>query len=160
VPARRRALSADLTTRYSGRWHEANTPYHGFQHVDIDDQESDQTRAFSKNSSSFTQTATGDLVVTWGFRPAHDYNSVIQLRNLGFFLVWFDGDRLTALQHFNRRGTVEETMFHRQIRNITITGVVDALSAPQINPFETDGEFRTRESIADELLALYDEQGR
>jgi hypothetical protein len=133
---------------------------YGFQHVDIEDLESAQTRAFSMNASNFIQAATGDLVVTWGFRPLQDLVSVIQLReHLGFFPVWFDGDRAAALRHFNLRPTgLPESEFHMQIHNITVKDVVNTLKAPQIDPFEADGEFRAKESIAIELLGLCDGQ--
>ena len=133
--------------------------HYGFQHVNLEDIKSVQTRKFWVNPSGFTQAATGDLVATWGF-PPRLLGIVDEFRNLGFFVLWFDGARDAALRHFNRRATVPERQFHVQMGKVKNSGVVSALDAPQINPFEEDGEFRPSECIAKEILDLEERRRR
>jgi len=68
----------------------------------------------------------GKVIVTWGFWP-QDYpeiETIKKLKERGFVLIWFDGDRSAALKAFNRRGDVPEHLFRAQIKRIDDSDVI------------------------------------
>ena len=137
---------------------------HGFQHVN---REAHRPPEFTEDPRAFIETHQGDMVATWGFRPlpdengVNDFDGVIMLRDVGFFVVWFDGDRPAALREFIRREreedpTKRQVSFYKQMFYVESSGVVSALNAPQINTFDANGEFCAPESITSTLLDLWE----
>lgn len=95
-----------------------------------------------------------DLVLTWGFLPAQDHQRVQYLRTLGFTLVWFDGDKQAARRVFVKRGEPKETAFDQQLNLINSFGVTSYLRPIEYNTFDETGNFKKKEVIAQDLLAL------
>ena|SRR5437879_10396803 len=127
---------------------------HGFKHFDIEYYLTNQMAERLCRELDAALRSGSDIVVTWGFLPVHDVPNIESLRAAGFRLIWFDGNRAAALREFNRRGTVKEEMYHLQIRNIEEAGVVDKLKPALINPFDEEGEFKSKPEIAAEVLRL------
>ena len=123
----------------------------GFLHIDMEE----KPQRFSRSTNKFLASTDEDLVVTWGFSPV-DLSAVQRVQRLGFFTTWFDGNRDAALRSFNRRGTVEERMFHIKLNNIEVCQIVSHLQHVQVNTFDEDGEFRSQKDIADEILHEYE----
>ncbi len=125
---------------------------HGVLHVDI---ELDQYRSSFSDKTSFVQSLSDPVVITWGFHPLYDEEAILFLKKSGFFLVWLDGDRQASHQAFTKRNTVPEDLYNIQMENIESTQIISKVK-PQsfINPFDTDGKFRPVEEIAQELMAL------
>jgi gluconate kinase len=88
-----------------------------------------------------------DLVITWGFVPAHGLPYVLELRSMGFRWVWLDGDRDAARRAFAARGTVSEELLDAQLARIA-TMDMDALNPEIVNPFDDAGRFRSLDEIA------------
>ena len=79
----------------------------GFLHYDLEEQQT--LNRFASNPAQFIADAVSqkrNVVVTWGFVPDHQpsIEAVLQFRNSGFKLIWFDGNRAAALREFQKRG--------------------------------------------------------
>src|SRR5262249_55548310 len=93
----------------------------GFVHYDLEDQQT--LNRFGTNPARFIAEALAEnsnVVVTWGFVPDDQPSlaAVSQLRAGGFKLIWFDGDRASALRQFQKRATVSELSFYLQMFRI------------------------------------------
>jgi adenylate kinase family enzyme len=124
----------------------------GFVHYDLEDQQT--LNRLASNPAQFFADAVGqkrNVVVTWGFVPDNQpsIEAVLQFRNSGFKLIWFDGDRPSALQQFQKRGTVSEELFYLQLFRIENSKIVEQLNPTVINPFDDHEQFKP----AAELLA-------
>jgi hypothetical protein len=64
-------------------------------------------------------------------------------------LIWFDGDRPSALRQFQKRSTVSEELFYLQMFRIENSKIVEQLRPMVVNPFDDDEQFKP----AAELLA-------
>jgi gluconate kinase len=124
----------------------------GFTHLDVEHYLThslihDLNRAISQALQSH-----GSSVITWGFLPVQDLDNIKALMAAGFRIVWFDGNREAALREFNKRGTVEERLFHLQVGNIDKAKVVEVLKPIPINPFDNAGVFRTKDAISNDIF--------
>jgi hypothetical protein len=93
------------------------------------------------------------VVITWGFVPGVDDNTVRRLQAMGFRMVWFDGNRAAARREFLKRGTVGEDLLNLQMARIATLDLV-SFQPMQFNPFDANGEFLPRSVIAGRLVAL------
>jgi hypothetical protein len=94
---------------------------------------------------------TGEsVVITWGFIPGVDDETIRSLQEMGFVLVWFDGDRVAARHAFLARGDVSEELFDIQMARIDNLDLA-SFKPVYLNPFH-NGKFRDRGEIAKELL--------
>ena len=79
-----------------------------FVHYDLEDYQT--LNRFAANSRQFISDVVAlkkNLVVTWGFLPDQIQTAlVLQFRDAGFKLIWFDGNRPAALRAFLKRGTL------------------------------------------------------
>jgi adenylate kinase family enzyme len=93
------------------------------------------------------------IVVTWGFVPDHQYSLQIisQFRSAGFKLVWFDGDRPSALREFQKRRTVSEELFYLQMFRIENSKIIQQLMPTIVNPFDDDGQFKPAAELLEEI---------
>ena len=121
----------------------------GFVHVDLDDQQTLNGLAYDPAQFIAELTAQRrSVVVTWRFFPDEDIAAVLQFRNAGFKWIWFDGNRPAALREFQKRGTVQDELFHAQIDRVENSKIVERLRPTIINSFDQDGKFKP----ADRLL--------
>ena len=125
----------------------------GFLHYDLEEQHT--RNRFFPNPGQFIADAVGlkmNVVVTWGFVPDQVQTTlVLQFRNAGFKLIWFDGNRSAALREFNNRGTVTEELFHVQIQRIEKSRVVDVIKPLIINSFDQEGRFKPASQLLQEI---------
>ena len=64
---------------------------HSYVHMDM---ENDGTRErFRRDRSAFLTNLPEKVVITWGFHPQHDVGDILFLKESGFQLVWFAGNR-------------------------------------------------------------------
>jgi hypothetical protein len=133
---------------------------HGFRHIDFEREDGLELKRFWRfGERGFrTQVKTlklkkQDVVVTWGFVPDRQLEKAKAMRSAGFEWIWTDGDRAAARRVFVARGTVEEPLFDAQIKRIETFINPAQLGIRVVNPFDSIGNFRPLEEIADELLA-------
>ncbi len=125
----------------------------GFVHYDLEDAQT--ASRFAANPLQFLADAVGQkrsVVVTWGFLPDSTQTAlVLRFRAAGFKLIWFDGDRPSALRQFQKRGTVSEELFYLQMYRIEASKIVEQLKPTIINPFDDDGQFKPVEELLREI---------
>lgn len=92
-------------------------------------------------------------MISWGFSPDH-VADVLFLKEHGWFVVWFDGDRPAALKSFIARGTVPEAAFYAKMFAIERQRVPERI-APHacVDPFD-QSMFRPLDDIVQQLLRL------
>lgn len=98
-------------------------------------------------------TSGKSIVISWGFMPGYDDKEIKQIRNLGFSLIWFDGNRPAARQAFIKRNTVSVELLEVQMQKIEALDLI-ALKPVVFNPFDKDGVFLEKEEIAKVLLQV------
>jgi hypothetical protein len=109
--------------------------------------------SFLNDREKFVSSLSEPVVVTWGFRPVEDQEHILFLKRRGFFLAWMDGNRGASFKAFMRRGDVAEMMYYLQMFNIEHTQIIRVIEPQaQINPFQSNEEFRPVEDVAQELL--------
>ena len=125
----------------------------GFAHYDLEDQ-----RTLSRFSSlgqlvSELVSVKKNVVVSWGFNPVDppSLELIRLLRNAGFKLIWFDGNRAAALQAFRNRRTVSEELLAAQIQRIERNKIVEQLKPTIINSFDAYGQFKPPAELLDEI---------
>lgn len=137
--------------------------HHGFAHLDA------ELHAMSKPVSSREEweglwndflrrvehlKARGrDVVITWGFMPGVDDGTIRRLQEMGFTMVWFDGDRAAARREFLKRGTVPENLLNLQMSRIDSLDL-EAFRPQPFNPFDEKGQFLPHKMIAEQLIDL------
>ena len=126
----------------------------GFRHYDL---EEDQTsnRMFADPTGFIGDILRGnkDTVATWGFNPEHQpsVSLVLQFKNSGFNLIWFDGNRPAALREFIKRATVPEICFYLQMYRIEATNIIAIVNPVLVNPFDALGKFKTASELLEAL---------
>jgi adenylate kinase family enzyme len=126
-----------------------------FMHHDLEDQQTRTLNRFNADPAQFIGEMLNEkknIVVTWGFGPDCERSVflVLALRNAGFKLIWFDGNRPAALREFQKRATVQEIDFYRQMHRIEQSKIVERLKPTVINSFDDHGQFKpTRELLAE-----------
>lgn len=118
----------------------------GFTHLDY------EKPGFRKTAVQ-AAAIQGSVVISWGFMPGTDDDEVQSLRNAGFKLVWFDGNRESARREFIRRGTVAVMYLDIQMARIRRMDLTH-MGALVINTFDKNGEFLPVEEVA--ALVLQD----
>jgi adenylate kinase family enzyme len=125
----------------------------GFVHYDLEDQQT--LNRLAANPAQFIAeiiTRNENVVVTWGFVPDEMQTAiVVQFRNSGFKLIWFDGNRPAALREFQKRNTVPEELFYLQIYRIENSRIVAELRSIIINPFDAQGQFKPASELLSEI---------
>lgn len=91
-----------------------------------------------------------NVVITWGFMPGVDDVTIRKLQKTGYKLFWFDGNRAIARTIFLKRGTVSEAALNIQMAKINSMNL-DSFTPIIIDPFNSKGDFRTLEDIAQQI---------
>lgn len=88
-----------------------------------------------------------------GFVPDHELSlrSVLDFKDNGFKVVWFDGNRPAALREFIKRGTVAEVCFYVQMYKIESTNVIERIKPVIINPFDGHERFKPTAELLEEI---------
>ncbi len=121
--------------------------HHGFTHFDM---EVSRGEKFDQQFNTFN-ILEGNKVITWGFMPGTHDDIVLQFKNMGYRMIWFDGDRPSARREFIKRGTVSVDALNKQISRINKLDL--AIFNPiQINTFNQNGKFRDKEEICEEII--------
>ena len=127
---------------------------YGFIHWDVEKKNRIDELILSKS---------GNIVLTWGFVPKDDNIEIIQkLRNSGFDLIWFDGDRDAARREFVERDSKLEIdnfnsqlqLLEKQLQRIEDSDVIKRLKPRIINTFNKEHKFRQKEDIVNEILNI------
>jgi hypothetical protein len=92
------------------------------------------------------------VVISWGFLPAIDNIEIRRLIEMGFVMVWFDGEREVARREFLRRGTVSEEEFDVQVSRIEQLHL-ETFPHLKLDPFGPDRQFLPTETIVERILA-------
>src|SRR5688572_20076152 len=102
----------------------------GFVHFDFENPE--VLISFMTDQKRFIHDilkGNSSTVITWGFVPnGGQINAVKNLEASGFKLFWFDGNRPAALRAFQKRRTVSEEAFYRQMYQIENSKVIDKIN--------------------------------
>ena len=128
--------------------------HHGFTHVDLEEEH--RADKLVRDVDGFVQRLEAThkkLVFTWGFPPSlKTIEVVLRLKELGYRLIWLDGNRDAARSTFHRRGDVSESLFYRQIQNIEDYGVIEKIGATVVNVFDDTGHLVPVEATAEIVL--------
>lgn len=117
----------------------------GFVHYDLEDQQTlNRLTTFTQFISELLSLKKS-AVITWGFNPEDppSLELIRQLRNAGFKMIWFAGNRSAALQAFRERGTVSEQTLVAQMERIERSKIVERLKPTIINPMDENGRFKS-----------------
>lgn len=125
----------------------------GFAHFDLEDQETLSRFTTFAHLISELLSLNKSVVVTWGFNPEDPLSIELirQLRNAGFKLIWFDGNRPAALKAFRQRGSVSEQALAAQMQRIERAKVVERLKPTVIDPFDENGQFKPAAQLLQEI---------
>ena len=126
----------------------------GFLHYDLEEPQT--FSRFAANPMQFIANALSqhkNIVVTWGFVPDNQPSvaAVLQFRNSGFKLIWFDGNRQAALEQFQKRGTVPDALFELQMKRIEDSKIIDRLAPAVVDPFDDRGQFKPPQQLLAEI---------
>jgi adenylate kinase family enzyme len=129
---------------------------YGFVHHDLEEERT--LNRFARDPQPFIADILAlnkNTVVTWGFVPDHMQTSlVLQFREAGFKLIWFDGNRPAALREFRKRGTVPEELFHIQMQRIESSQVIEKINPAVIDSFDASGQFKKAAELLEELRSV------
>jgi hypothetical protein len=116
--------------------------HHGFVHVDVD-----RIGGLPRDLLNFGPRVALD----WGF-PARFLETVVDLRDKGVQLWWFDGDRAAAeMSYFARPSSPSRELFERQMNGIKARWkeIEAVFSGRTIQTVFEDGRYLTAEQIFD-----------
>jgi len=127
---------------------------YSYKHFNFED--SSNVHFYTQGTASeFIQSLTNENVVaTWGFRPFEDRQFVLDLKNIGFELIWFDGNRVAAFREFMRIKSQNEQAYYLQLYNIIASNIINIIQPITINTFNSEGEFRNKDEIAQAILGI------
>ena len=93
-----------------------------------------------------------DFIITWGFLPDTQLRAVLELRELAFEWIWFDGDRTLALTKYLGLGR-SRPHWDRQLDKIEqyIDPRIHELAPRIVDPFDA-GDYRPLEELAAEIV--------
>lgn len=91
----------------------------GYKHLDVEARGIDALLGFS-------EIEAGNLVISWGFVPRQDEQSIFKLKTKGFRLICMDGPRPLVRKHFKKRGTVD--LYYLDIQLHKIDNLLDIWS--------------------------------
>ena len=125
----------------------------GFAHYDLEDQQTLNRFGTIGQLISELLSSKKSVVVTWGFNPEDppSLNLLHQLRSAGFKLIWFDGNRPSAMRAFRTRGTVSEELLAAQMQRIERSKIVQRLNPLVIDTFDERGEFKPAAQLLEEI---------
>lgn len=118
----------------------------GYEHFDIEATFKKYGKEGMPMLREFLNKRADNKVMTWGFIPTEHDNQVKEFQNLGYEMIWFDGDRDSARREFLKRGTVSEDLFDLQLSKIASMDL-NKFTPIKINTFDKNGEFLTHEEI-------------
>ena len=127
----------------------------GFVHLDVED-----TLPKPNSETILNETIANcinenkDLVITWGFMPVVDDQSIASLRAAGAKLVWFDGDRPSARKAFIERGTVPEGLLDNQMAKIEKIDVASVYNPIFYNTLDENGVFKSKDQMSHDLIVI------
>lgn len=106
-----------------------------YKHINFEDGASLNRFALNPTTYTSTELSQGDIVITWGFVPVEEQIKIVNdLKNYGFKLVWFDGNRLAAFREYLKEGR-QEKAFYLQMYRIEDSNVIAVIEPTVINTF-------------------------
>ena len=135
----------------------------GFAHYDLEDpQFLGRFRTIDQLISELLSSEK-NVVVTWGFNPEDPPSIELlqQLKNAGFKLIWFDGNRETALKRFELRAKSKSVSiseyylrmseFYTQMYRIETSNIIATLKPTIVNSFDSQSEFKPAAQVLEEI---------
>ena len=117
----------------------------GYKHLD---NEAALKRGDLKTIQDFLAHPAEDKVVTWGFVPEVDDAGVKQFLDMGYQMIWFDGNREAARREFLKRAdTPVEDLDNQMIR--IEKHDLEKFKPIRINTFSADGVFLDKEKVVE-----------
>lgn len=128
----------------------------GYLHVDMEADSFRGRRELEDDAETFLGkfSDVSDVVLSWGFGPYMDRQTVDQLLAAGFSLVWLDGDHVISLRNFLARehgDPRKESDYYDQMHMILATEITQRVSLIRVDPF-IKGGFRPVQEIAAEIM--------
>lgn len=128
---------------------------HGFKHLDVEVVlQSPNPAEIIQQTIKEAQNNDSDLVITWGFQPGSDDQTVIAIKNLNAKLIWFDGNREAAKRAFIKRGGVSIDLLDIQMGRINSVNIIETFNPISFNTFDDNGEFLDKAEIVKQLTEL------
>lgn len=126
----------------------------GFVHYDFENMNT--LGLFSQDIPGFISNALVQpkVVISWGFMPYGHTEHVLHMKNKGFTLIWFDGNRDAAFREFMRRGDVSEQAYRIQLANIDSSHVIEQIQPIIFDTFDNKGQFKNLHTIALDIIQL------
>ena len=137
---------------------------HSFIHVDMEGD--NKLQELSVDPDRFLTELINSpqkVVITWGFAP-NDWaiDKINKLKNNGFKLIWFDGNRKTALKKFIEREEKKgekslkkaKLAFSAQMNAIDSSNVIVKIEPIIVNTFTKDADFKPCNMIVEEIFNL------
>ncbi len=120
----------------------------GYLHIDVEERQLKNLPWDFRNLNPDQEK----VVLTWGFWPKDPEIGIIKsLKDSGFKLVWFDGNRDVARREFNRRGSVPPQAFDLQVKRIDDSKVIQDIKPIVVDPFDHRGLFKSVDQILEEI---------
>lgn len=129
---------------------------YGYKHINME--EDHRTSTILENFDDFCEKnleKPENLVLTWGFSPDKETIDVVnKLRERGFRVFWFDGDRKVARQATMRRSDFDLNVLQVQMQALDAWQVPEKIGAKVVDVFGPEGNFRAGEEVAREMGVL------
>jgi deoxyadenosine/deoxycytidine kinase len=138
-----------------------------FVHHDLEDRQA--LNRFAANPGQFIADVVAqrkNVVITWGFNPQDppSLELIRQLRNAGFKLIWFDGNREGALVRFEARAKSKSSSmaeyylrmheFYQQLYRIEASKIIETLRPVVVDSFDSQGQFKSAADLLEEISQL------
>jgi len=122
--------------------------HYEFNHHDFEEHFNNPT-----GLEKFIQNSSLNKVITWGFVPGGHDTVINSIQDLGYIMIWFDGNRVAARKAFMARGTVPEILLDLQMERI-VKMDLQKFNPIQFNTFDCDGNFLNVDFICTEIFKL------
>ena len=138
---------------------------HSFKHYDREQFKSwtlIEQVLFKYSLPLFTMLATvrfRRIVISWGFSVQNDQSAIQKLIDLGYSMVWIDGDRQVAYQNYLIRDqkSGQDIILSRQRHQRQLSQInqldLNIFRHQKLNPFKSDGSFYTPASLIKKVIA-------
>jgi adenylate kinase family enzyme len=128
---------------------------HGFKHINLEGSDFEEFRNNQNKTVNEWVSSKENIIISWGFAPQDFVTEVVlKLKSNEFKFIWFDGNRDAARKAFNNRGDVSEELLNVQLERIDNYDVIGKMNPVIYNTFQENGEFKKKEVIIQDLLAI------
>ena len=118
---------------------------YGFLHLNV---EKDPAKL-----KDFIEIPRDKKVITWGFIPGFDDDTVKIIQSLGYKMIWFDGNRPAARRAFCRRKTVSVEALDIQMKKVENMDI-SVFNPIIMDTFDKNGNFLEQDIIVSKLMSI------